>query len=182
MKYTGFVAQEIEEAAKKMGYEFSGVDAPKGKDDLYGIRYSAFVVPLVKSVQELSKKNEELVTRLDEQQHQINELKESINKLMNGKATGNNTRINVSSAFLLPNSPNPFNSTTVIKYHLPEKSSNAKLIITNLKGQVLKTTTLNSGGDGQVTLQAGSLAAGSYTYTLLVNNEQVDSKQMVIVR
>jgi hypothetical protein len=52
---TGFVAQEVEEAAKKIGYDFSGVDKPANENTPYGLRYSEFVVPLVKAVQELSK-------------------------------------------------------------------------------------------------------------------------------
>jgi len=49
---TGFIAQEVESAAKKIGYNFSGVDAPKNDKDMYGLRYDEFVVPLVKAVQE----------------------------------------------------------------------------------------------------------------------------------
>jgi trimeric autotransporter adhesin len=63
---TGFVAQEVEQAAKETGYEFSGVDKPKTGTGLYGLRYSEFVVPLVKAVQELSKQNEELQKQIDE--------------------------------------------------------------------------------------------------------------------
>jgi len=55
---TGFIAQEVEAAAKKIGYNFSGVDAPKNSEDHYGLRYAEFTVPLVKAVQELSKENE----------------------------------------------------------------------------------------------------------------------------
>jgi hypothetical protein len=50
--YTGFVAQEVESAAKKLGFKFSGVDAPNNENDVYGLRYAEFVVPLVKAVQE----------------------------------------------------------------------------------------------------------------------------------
>jgi hypothetical protein len=50
--YTGFVAQEVEVAAKQLGFDFSGVDAPKDSSDVYGLRYAEFVVPLVKAVQE----------------------------------------------------------------------------------------------------------------------------------
>jgi hypothetical protein len=50
-KMTGFIAQEVEQAANEIEYDFSGVDAPKN-DDLYGLRYVEFVVPLVKAVQE----------------------------------------------------------------------------------------------------------------------------------
>ena len=48
----------MEKAAKSLNYDFSGVDAAKNDKDLYGLRYSDFVVPLVKAVQELSKIND----------------------------------------------------------------------------------------------------------------------------
>jgi hypothetical protein len=51
-----------------------------------------------------------------------------------------------------------------------------------MKGQVIKTTMLNGKGGGQVTLNAGTLAQGSYNYSLWIGNEQVDTKQMLIVR
>jgi autotransporter adhesin len=49
---TGFIAQEVEAAAKKVGFDFDGVSTPENETDLYGIRYAEFVVPLVKAVQE----------------------------------------------------------------------------------------------------------------------------------
>jgi trimeric autotransporter adhesin len=52
MLQTGFIAQEVEVAAKSVGFDFSGVDAPKNENDFYGLRYAEFVVPLVKAVQE----------------------------------------------------------------------------------------------------------------------------------
>ena len=50
--FTGFVAQEVEQAAKETGFDFSGVDKPRNEYGFYGLRYSEFVVPLVKAVQE----------------------------------------------------------------------------------------------------------------------------------
>ena len=50
--YTGFAAQEVEKAAKEIGFDFSGIDAPKNENDFYGLRYAEFVVPLVKGMQE----------------------------------------------------------------------------------------------------------------------------------
>jgi hypothetical protein len=73
--YNGFIAQEVETAAKKLNYDFSGVDKPKTEDGLYGLRYAEFVVPLVKAVQELSKQNEDLRKKYEAQQKQIDELK-----------------------------------------------------------------------------------------------------------
>ena len=49
---TGFIAQEVEAAAKKVGFDFDGVSTPQNETDLYSIRYAEFVVPLVKAMQE----------------------------------------------------------------------------------------------------------------------------------
>ncbi|MES2775148.1 MAG: tail fiber domain-containing protein [Bacteroidota bacterium] len=76
--YTGFIAQDVEAAAKKIGYNFSGVDVPKNEGDLYGLRYSEFVVPLVKAVQEQQ-------ATIKNQQQQIDELKALVNKLVSNK-------------------------------------------------------------------------------------------------
>lgn len=64
---TGFIAQEVETAAKQSNYDFSGVVVPKSDEGLYSIRYAEFVVPLVKAIQEqqvmieqLQKENEEI--------------------------------------------------------------------------------------------------------------------------
>ena len=61
---TGFLAQDVEAAAKSVGYDFNGVEAPKNGEGLYKLRYAEFVVPLVQAVKELSKENEELKARL----------------------------------------------------------------------------------------------------------------------
>ncbi len=51
---TGFLAQEVEQAALETGYNFSGIQKPENPNELYSIRYADFVMPLVKSVQELN--------------------------------------------------------------------------------------------------------------------------------
>ena len=50
--HSGFIAQEVNDLVKKSGTSFSGVDVPKNNSDRYGLRYSLFVVPLVKAIQE----------------------------------------------------------------------------------------------------------------------------------
>ena len=92
--YSGFIAQDVEKAAQSLHYEFSGVDAAKNDKDLYGLRYAEFVVPLVKAVQELSIKNEELKIKNEKQtdtntalQKQIDDLKAIVTKLVNDRST-----------------------------------------------------------------------------------------------
>jgi len=73
VRFTGFIAQDVEKAAQSIGYDFSGVDKAKNENDFYGLRYSEFVVPMVKAIQEqqsqietLKKQNAELMRRLTE--------------------------------------------------------------------------------------------------------------------
>jgi trimeric autotransporter adhesin len=73
-RYTGFIAQEVEAAAKKIGFDFSGVDKPKNANDQYGLRYAEFVVPLVKAMQEQQ-------AIIEAQNAKINQLIQRLEKL-----------------------------------------------------------------------------------------------------
>jgi hypothetical protein len=79
---TGFLAQEVEQAAKEVGYDFSGVDAPKNEHDHYGLRYAEFVVPLVKAVQEQQVLIERLQQRLEEESNARLELERRVRTLV----------------------------------------------------------------------------------------------------
>ncbi len=57
IRHNGFIAQEVEEAAKDVHYDFSGLKTPDDAKDTYGLGYTDFVVPLVKAVQELNDQN-----------------------------------------------------------------------------------------------------------------------------
>jgi hypothetical protein len=70
-RMTGFLAQDVAKAAHELNYEFSGVDIPDNDKDLYTLRYSEFVVPLVKAVQELSEKVDKQQQIIADQQHTI---------------------------------------------------------------------------------------------------------------
>jgi hypothetical protein len=85
----------------------------------------------------------------------------------------------LSSAFIKQNSPNPFTSSTTIGYYIPASSNNAYVIIKDMKGSTIKTLSLAKGA-GQLTVARGSLAAGSYSYTLYIDGERTDSKQMLL--
>jgi hypothetical protein len=166
--YNGFVAQDVEKAAKDAAYVFSGVDAPKNDNDVYGLRYADFVVPLVKAVQELSAENEELKSRLAK-----------IEEMLTAKSS---STVTLSTARLEQNAPNPFNQNTMIRYYLPQNAGNAFINITDANGKVIKTVAITSKGSGQIVLQSEELAAATYQYSLFVNGKLVDAKKMVLLR
>lgn len=175
--YNGFEAQEVEAAARQLNYNFSGVDKPQSKDGLYGLRYSDFVVPLVKAVQELSRDNETKEEKINNLQKQIDELKAMIGSK---QLTVNNQQAAViTAASLEQNMPNPFHNTTTIAYSLPAKFSSAKIIITDVNGKQLKELNISGGGKGSVRIDASILASGTYYYSLYVDGRLAGSRQMI---
>ena len=70
-RITGFVAQEVEQAAKASNYDFHGVTKPSTPGGLYSLTYSEFVVPLVKAVQEQQAVIEKLQKKLDELEKKV---------------------------------------------------------------------------------------------------------------
>jgi trimeric autotransporter adhesin len=83
--YTGFVAQEVETAAQKLSFQFSGVDAPKNEKDFYGLRYAEFVVPLVKAVQEQQQKIEKVESENADLKNKLTDLIQRIEALEKSK-------------------------------------------------------------------------------------------------
>ncbi len=175
--YTGFVAQDVEAVAKKINYDFSGVDKPQDENGLYGLRYAEFVVPLVKAVQELSKKNDEL-------QKQIDELKS--NQLAGNNNTGSTEKINqqdveLNGAFSLSqNMPNPFTNSTQINYYLLVNSNNAYINFYAMNGALLKSVKLSGNGKGNISVKASDLPSGAYKYALMIDGKIMDSKSMIV--
>ncbi len=55
--FSGFMAQDVEETANKIGYDFSGIDK---SGTIWGLRYSDFIPSMVKSIQELNQQNKQL--------------------------------------------------------------------------------------------------------------------------
>ncbi|MGN6352776.1 MAG: tail fiber domain-containing protein [Parafilimonas sp.] len=184
--YTGFIAQDVEKAAKELSYDFSGVDAAKNDKDLYGLRYAEFVVPLVKAVQELSKQNDSLKMALYAQgenfQKQIDELKALL--VSNANQSSPNTQITtvLTSASLEQNIPNPFTNTTTIGYTIPQKFAFARLVITDKTGRQIKQINITTGGKGILHVDASTLSSGAYNYTLYVDGKLISSKQMVLTK
>jgi hypothetical protein len=70
----GFIAQDVEAAAKDLGISFSGIHKPENDKDHYALAYSTFVVPLVNAVKEED-------ATLKQQAAEIAELKSQVERL-----------------------------------------------------------------------------------------------------
>ncbi len=175
MVFSGFIAQQVKAAAESLGYDFSGVDATDADNSLYGIRYAEFVVPLVKAIQELSIRNEELITTVDELETQVQILSDRI-------STGdvvNNLSNRISSAILEQNTPNPFTLSTTIRYSLPESMKSAHLVVTDTNGKKIRQIPIYGSGSNSMEIETGSLIAGIYYCSLFVDGSLVATKKLL---
>jgi hypothetical protein len=80
-RFIGFLAQDVEKAAKESGFDFPGIDVPKNEKEVYSLRYVDFIMPLIKGMQEQQQMINEQKTMINEQHKRIEQLEEEINKL-----------------------------------------------------------------------------------------------------
>ena len=55
-----------------------------------------------------------------------------------------------------------------------------KIRISDMQGNLIKVIEVYEKGYGQITIDATILAPGTYLYELIVGNERIDSKRMII--
>ncbi len=79
------------------------------------------------------------------------------------------------------NEPNPFTSLTVIRYFIPEGVGSFRIEVRNTENKIVGSFPVNAVGHGNITISAGTLAAGTYYYSLIINNQVFDTKKMVLV-
>lgn len=179
---TGFIAQEVEKAAQKLNFEFSGVDKPKNQNDLYGLRYAEFTVPLVKAVQELSKQNDSLKEKLNNQQQQIENILQQLNQLKSGNSSFNNTNgainkkdfgITTPTLKVYPN-PASQSLTLTSNYELKDAKIQLSDMLGNLKNIIVQDVDKYS-----KRILVNNLSAGIYIITVN-NGQKIESTKIII--
>ena len=178
----GFVAQDLQQVVKEVVVDHTTRFNPETqkmettKNDVLGVKYSELIPVLVKAIQE----QQEQITTL---KNENASMQDCLNSVCNNATESKTKNVNTeTSNALFQNQPNPFNQTTEIRFALTVDSKSANIIIRNLNGEQIKAIALNQTGKGQVTINANELAQGTYTYTLIVNGESVDTKLMVVTK
>jgi trimeric autotransporter adhesin len=132
---------------------------------------------LVKAVQELSSENDKL-------KEEVNQLKATVygsSNMNNGTAS-----ISVNPASDVPllgqNIPNPAANNTIIPFRIPGNCNSASIVISEVGTRRIVAAIPVSCGETHLAIDAGTLASGSYTYSLYINGNLVDSKQMLLAK
>ncbi len=162
-KRIGLIAQEVEQV-----YPEAVRTLPDGTKGIY---YSDLIGVLVEGIKELSAQVEALQQQIDGQQN-------GKSKQAPKQETSKKPSSLKEDALLYQNTPNPFNQETEIAYRIPS-DVNAVICIYNLSGQQLKKYPLND-TNGKVTVSASEFPAGIYIYSLIINNQEIDSKRMIL--
>ncbi|MEO8151144.1 MAG: tail fiber domain-containing protein, partial [Bacteroidia bacterium] len=175
----GFVAQEMEKVIPLLVENGTHPGATiEDKDiEFKTVNYIGMIPILTKAIQELSKENEELKSEVRSQKSEIELIKSVLSAEQQEKL---NEAIIETTGKLEQNFPNPFNSQTEIKFQLPAKFSVAQLIIYDSNGKQIRSYDLQT--STSVIIKAGELSAGAYTYSLVIDELVVDSKQMVLTK
>lgn len=206
----GFIAQEIQEVLPQLVKTNVHTTADKSikKIEYLGVNYMGLIPVLTKAMQEQQNLITEKESQIEVLQNQMTEKESQIEALENQTAeqdarlekleklllSGANTgaqnsnittpqqQIILTAPSLQQNQPNPFNGQTTIPYFLPKNTKNAQLQISDIKGKVLKVEKINGTGHGQINLDAKVMPHGTYTYSLVVDGQLVETKRMILVK
>lgn len=192
----GFLAQEVEQAEISCGIKSSIVSHPSNSTDLYALSYGAFVVPLVKAVQELSHNFDSLARHSKMTDSLLSVLQNCCNSSsqrtrssggsgsISGNDQGNSENIThvelANNIMLYQNEPNPFGENTVIRYFIPENTtSTAYVVFYDMYGKEMQRTQISTKGFGSINANTLNLASGVYSYSMIVEGRVVDNKKMI---
>jgi hypothetical protein len=80
----------------------------------------------------------------------------------------------------LSNTPNPFLGSTQINYQITQVYQKAQLIVTDVMGKTVYTQSINKPIDN-IQFNATQLPAGIYYYSIVLDNNSVKTKMMVVL-
>lgn len=159
--------------------------------DLKAINYTALIPVLIGAIQEQQNEITAYQSRIERKEKRIEKLEERLNNIE--KLLTQNSQIQHSKVLLTDdmtiekpqlyqNQPNPFSKQTVIPYFIPKEVQQAHLQIHDVDGKILKVIELYHVGKGQVELETHQMINGNYSYSLILDGQLFETKQMVLVR
>lgn len=160
-KHYGLLAQDLQEVYPDLVYE--------GGDGHLEINYIGLIPLLLQAVQEQQIALEELQKQL---------LGSSAKSSINSESLSKTKE----SGLLFQNVPNPFSERTEIKYYLPETIQKAFLFIYDMNGKQIRQIPISQKGNASVVIAGSQLQAGIYLYSLVADNQVIDTKQMILTK
>ena len=99
-----------------------------------------------------------------------------------GNTTGVETNEDSYGNKLFQNNPNPFNQNTTINFEIVKPFSKATLYVYNYQGEQIKAFEIYTTGKGSINIKGSDFKAGIYLYDLIVDNNSVGTKKMILTQ
>ncbi|MBP9705937.1 MAG: hypothetical protein KBD79_14375, partial [Chitinophagales bacterium] len=133
-------------------------------------------------IEAIIKENELLNDRLNKMELLLSQLQNSLSQCCNSSesSSNGNATLSVSDTYFLgQNIPNPFENKTVIPFKIPTNCTDAKIIIAEMEtGKIIIEEEIDC-NQLNAEINLSTLASGTYSYSLMINNQIMATKQMV---
>jgi len=169
VRYTGLIAQEVEKAMIESGYPFTGIDIPANDKETYALRYTEFIMPLIKSVQEQQAMIEKLQEQNEQLQAALNRLEGKESRLQSAGISNGITAV----------APNPVSDRLTVSYSISRPAEQVLLCISDLNGRLIKSMEVQQTGKTSIDIPFAELSAGIYNLALIMDGSVTDSRQIV---
>ena len=208
--YVGVIAQDMQEVApymvqeeaffrKEMEMEDGSIEVLDPGENYLTYDGSALTYMLVNAVKEQQGQIEEKDAAVEQLENKVDQLSDQVAQLMEMMTHMDNSMSNCCTSYrgfepvsqpaisndkasLMQNIPNPFGSSTLVKFYLPQDVQSSSLHFYDISGVELSSRVLNTKGHGQVIFNDAELASGTYFYSLVVDGEVLDTKRMVLLK
>lgn len=171
----GLISQEVETVLPEL---ISNNTLPEKRDSVgnliapqlpfKGLSYGELIPILIKGMQQ--------------QQAQIASLQNNArvnNNNTQGEITSEKIKLTLPDAPLLSDPrPNPNSGYAEITYYLPENIGNGKIIFIDMLGRTMEEKIITA-GYGVIGIDTYDLPSGTYTYSMIVNEKILTTKQMI---
>lgn len=196
----GLIAQELQQVLPEVVRDYDWqqdenstvrVNVPSVR---LGVMYDDIIPVLVKAMQELSEKNDQLAMTNDQLISQNKKLEERVSALELQSAI-ENPKSEMTDGFaklqtsdfkpqtiLGQNIPNPFDNSTLIPFLIPKDCNSAYIMITESATSRVVVVIPITCNETHLQIDAGKLSGGTYSYSLYVDGILIQTKQMAIVR
>lgn len=166
----GFLAQEIQ----KVFPELVDVDSA----GFFTVDYIGLIPIIIESIKE----QDSIIKIQESQLKELQKLLKSKSNLKSAQISSNVLTDNISNCSLEQNSPNPFNSSTEIRYYVSDNVNTAIIYLFNMNGLQIKSYPLYIKGNGSIVINGSELQAGLYMYSLVVDNKEIDTKRLMLTK
>ncbi len=183
-KQYGFLAQNLQKIFPDLVQTV--VDKSKGENILSeykAVNYIGMIPILTKALQEEHAARIQTEQELNDLKQRLRDVETLLSQNSSLKQSATQKNLNIAAiARLDQNAPNPFNQKTTISCFVPLNTNKAMVVIYSANGNTVKTFNNLSAGTNQLSINANTLTGGVYTYVLLIDGKQADSRQMIITR